>query len=542
MSTEIDSIDSNDIDAFYEFTNWIQTSGLWDGRLVTLETAPQFQKEVEARITALFLSLDEDSREFQEMATWLAWMGSTPENQSLIAHDIQHLKFESDQIPMMACSRKSNKNNAPKKKSAASRFWKKHKKVILIGAGVVTVVVVVVVVVVCSGGLAGTAVAGAGAGALDGLTSGSESPSESKPTTHFQPQLDYENTTVVEAPSIAFNDKEFTPETFAQNTQLTDANIAMNGTQFSNPQNIEVSPVVLSYGERIAMFEERRLEAERGQAARLTGREIGSGPYNNYADKAYKTSFTADFISPPPFKEIPLIGYPDQSTIHYHCGINNTFIDVYEGGSCLNQTFDKEFAVQSHWIHGDSLVKGLTMVQLQQISTVCEDIPILLPGSKFPQQAAKMVLAFSNIQKSINYEAENLGKIADLIIQRRNPRLKQAHVTFSNGGYVFCEALKRLTPEQGDTIVVITTGTTAIIDDHLACKVYNIIGDKDWPSIKLNGGMEKLLQPSEKAQIEILPQTETAKIIEGHYFMQPDYQNQVLKIVNEQIMKNYEIY
>lgn len=65
-------------------------------------------------------------------------------------------------------------------------------------------------------------------------------------------------------------------------------------------------------------------------------------------------------------------------------------------------------------------------------------------------------------------------------------------MTFSNGGYVFREALKRLSSDERTTIIVITTGTTAIIHDDLACEIYNVVGDKDRPSITSIGGVSAI--------------------------------------------------
>jgi len=145
MGTEIDSIDSMDSDTLFIYANWLQNTGLWDGRHVTLEDAPEFQKEVEDRIAELFFSFDEENREFQELAARLAWLGTSSENQSLLAKDIQALNFTPNRWLLVACSSRSSKH-----KSGLSKFWKKYKKEILIGLGVLTVVTVVVVVAVCS--------------------------------------------------------------------------------------------------------------------------------------------------------------------------------------------------------------------------------------------------------------------------------------------------------------------------------------------------------------------------------------------------------
>jgi hypothetical protein len=128
------------------------------------------------------------------------------------------------------------------------------------------------------------------------------------------------------------------------------------------------------------------------------------------------------------------------------------------------------------------------------------------------------------------------------LLQKNNPNLKQVHVTFSNGGHVFKEALKRLPAEYQNTIIVIPVGTTAIIDDNLACKVYNVIGDKDWPSRVCNGGESGIESAKERATVEIIEQNETDGVLGGHYFKQPEYQDKISRIINEKIANKYEIY
>ena len=155
---------------------------------------------------------------------------------------------------------------------------------------------------------------------------------------------------------------------------------------------------------------------------------------------------------------------------------------------------------------------------------------------------AKIVIEASKIQESIDYVTENFSRLADEIIQKKNPNLKQVHIPFSNAGHVSKEALKRLTPEQRDTIIIIPLGTTAIIEDNLACKVFNVIGDKDLASIRCNGGLDKIKQQSKNASVEIIPQEQTQFGVGGHYFIQPDYQDEIKRIINNNIKGVYEIY
>ena len=157
-------------------------------------------------------------------------------------------------------------------------------------------------------------------------------------------------------------------------------------------------------------------------------------------------------------------------------------------------------------------------------------------------KATDLLIESSFLQRSISYEVAALSQKAQEILEKNNPNLKQVHITFSNGGYVLREALKQLPPEYRDTIIVITTGTTAIIDADAAHKVYNIIGKKDWPSIECNGGKKGIAKAREKAIIRLIPQKQVDPVIGGHYFMQSDYQIEVNDVVSEDICVSYEIY
>jgi hypothetical protein len=242
-----------------------------------------------------------------------------------------------------------------------------------------------------------------------------------------------------------------------------------------------------------------------------TAKMPNGGSKNNYASKA--GHFFDGFQSPPPFQVIPLIGNQSQSTINYHCGIGNSVKEIIEGGTCLFRTLDKEFAVQPHLLHSPSVGKGLGFVALEQIEKNQAKVRELQQGFTFGENDTlrwpKIVLDNSNIQKSIDFTVENLSKIAQNILEQNNPNLKQLHVTFSNGGYIFNEALKHLPPEYRETIIVVTTGTTAIIDRDLAHKVINIIGDKDKGSQISNGGLKGIEKAKERTFVEIIPQVET---------------------------------
>ena len=247
----------------------------------------------------------------------------------------------------------------------------------------------------------------------------------------------------------------------------------------------------------------------------------------------------------PPIREIPPLGFPNQKTIHFHCGISNTISSIVEGAFQLHTSLDQTFAIQPHLIHPRSLSKGLALVGLEKYASAAQEIASdlhadHLPGGRLP--LSKLLLERTIIQRSIEYEIAHLSSIAQEILAIGNPNLKQVHVTFSNGGYVFREALLQLPPQYRDTIIVITAGTTAIIENGLAHTVYNIIGDKDRASQLCNGGMAQIEKAKCKAIIQIITQSETQGLLGGHYFMQSDYQDKISKYIKNQVKRNYEIH
>ena len=153
-----------------------------------------------------------------------------------------------------------------------------------------------------------------------------------------------------------------------------------------------------------------------------------------------------------------------------------------------------------------------------------------------------MTLKLSEVEKAILYEMENLSGIAQKILEENNPRLKQVHVAFSNGGHVLNVAIQRLPKEYRDTIIVITVGTTKIIDRDTAHKAYNIIGKKDLACRLSNGGKKGIKAAKQNASVVVIPQEETQGLIGGHYFSQPEYQETILKIFERCIADFYEIY
>lgn len=245
-----------------------------------------------------------------------------------------------------------------------------------------------------------------------------------------------------------------------------------------------------------------------------------------------------------PICEIPLLGYPDQRTVHFHCGIANNYASVVEGGLCLSAYLNREFAIQPYLVHSKSIIQGGAFVALEKFEENVESIVGGVVGSNVLDyiQAPKIILENSLIQRSIDFEVATLSDIAKNIIKRGDPNLKQVHVTFSNGGYVFNEALKQLSSEYQETIVVITAGTTTIIENYLACKVYNIIGDKDNASQTCIGGAVGIDLAKARANIQIVPQNETQSVVEGHYFIQGDYQQKISEIMESEILRVYEVY
>jgi len=287
----------------------------------------------------------------------------------------------------------------------------------------------------------------------------------------------------------------------------------------------------------LAMIDDRNYLATMQVVEKLFPKgEISGGMIDNYASSL---SFQKPTV---PFQDVPLLGRPDQSTIHFHSGISNNFSSIVGGGLYLKKSLDNQFAVQPHLVHSNSIVSGLTFVGLEEIDARNKELASagIIPTLNL-FELATIILENSQIQRSIDYEVASLSQIAQNIIKTNKPNLKQLHVTFSNGGYIFNEALKQLPPEYQETIIVITTGTTAIIDKKLAHKVHNLIGDKDWPSLTVNGA-KAVEQAKEKGILEIIPQNETLWGIGGHYAIQPDYHDEVSNFAKKEIIGKYEIY
>lgn len=250
----------------------------------------------------------------------------------------------------------------------------------------------------------------------------------------------------------------------------------------------------------------------------------------------------------PPFTPQPLecLGDPNGSTIHFHCGINNSEETTGSSGACLRNSLDHQFSVQPHWIHQDNLVHGATMVGLEKLEKIGEEnqaLTPILPIVPLAGAAAGAILSHSAIQKSIDYEKELVSNMAKEILEQKNDKLKQVHIVFSNAGYVMNETIKQLPQEYKDTMIVIAVGPTTILNDDLGChKVYNIVGDKDWPSKLCNGGDKGLREAEQNADIKTIKQTETEPLVGGHYFVQQDYQKEIKKVMEDNVIGQYEIY
>jgi len=543
-------------------------------------------------VLGVFQSLVADTDEFNQLAICFARAGT--EDSSLLEKDIQQLTCTPEGVFL---------GGAGFCKSIA-KFWRKHKKEILIGAAILVVVVGVTAAIVCTAGVAGAAVGAAGGSAIKGLSDNLADKKENEPkqkeVTQDLPvaQLpQYTNLVadcaITSPPTLSLGDflssmpKEpiYLPGASINGTDIfAKTSLFSNKDYFQNPPIVGLTPPTqnitppFSQGYEMpdppeyfgfcdvieAHDENLRIERRKEQDA-----EWKRSHTDNYAASVYYGRATNKIDVPPLFRELPLIGEPDQGTVHVHCGIKNTGFTTCEGSMAVYHSLNKGFAVQPHWIHSDSLVHGLSMVLLEKIKAPETDLTPLpanlaIPAIRKVLESGEMafprieftsvfpsvkvselpgtILEMSDIQHSIDYEIATLSKIAQNIIKKGNPKLKQVHVTFSNGGYVFKEALKKLPPEYRETIIVITAGTTAIIDEHLACKAYNLIGDKDRPSQLTLGGLGAIEAAKSTADIRIIPQTETDGIIGGHYLLQPDYQDAIQHTIQEKITGTYEVY
>ncbi len=231
------------------------------------------------------------------------------------------------------------------------------------------------------------------------------------------------------------------------------------------------------------------------------------------------------------------VGDRDLGTIDYHCGINNCGSDVESAIASLYATLDESYAITGHWIHDNSLARGLSLVGSEKLCGR-RSIKTLMPGMAL---LAAVNLKCSYIEDVIEYEFKYISEKADKILKEGNPNLKQVHVSFSNASYSLSKALERLSAEQRSTVVLISVGPTKIIENDLAHHVYNVIGNKDYPSKLCNGYFKSVIE-RENANVRFIPQEQTKPFVFGHYFEQPDYQSMVELIISKEISGDYEIY
>ena len=556
------------LESGYSLLDFTKEAGIelptqWMDQEVALKELSDFADEIEARVCNVFEFSAHNLRELDELAIFLARIGV--ENEYLLERDIYQLSCFQDEVYIGGGLCKS-----------ISKFWRKHKKEIVIGIAVLSVVVAVTATIVCTAGTAGAAAGVAGGTAIKDLTddldkknkktdqktvkqehgkaslceNGDDSPSPPSSTLNLDTILSslYKKPnsiqgTFITDPSLVGNSGLFSNKEFYSNPPPLPTSVPGGASSFSQGHAMPDPPDYFdSFDTLESYYETLRIEKRKDAEVEWTRSHI-----DNYAASICYGRTTNKIDVPAPFKELPLIGAPDQGTVHFHCGINNSTFTALDGACRFRETLDKEFAVQSHLIHSDSLLHGLTMVALEKLNNpqityealhpmtaICPDVELaLLP---------KEILQKSDIQRSIDYEVATLSKIAKNIIAKNNPKLKQCHIAFSNAGYVFNEALKQLSPEYRETIIIITAGSTTIIDADLACKVYNLIGDKDWPSQTYHGGLGDIEKAKNRANIEIITQNETEGVVGGHYFLQPDYQDKIRETAKRELLNVYEIY
>ncbi len=535
MSIDLSSCDDDRL----SLTEWLR-----DDRVI------DFRKEMEKRITQFLFSQDSSSFQFQQIMIQLARMGSHFENQFLLERDIAQLNSP---FEIVLC-----KNQVLKWANKVGHFFDDHKAEIAVGLAICAAGVTLGIVTgyALSFKVGGVVVAGAN----------SIFQKEEKPNPRIPKNLPPLSARNIEIASKACLPKlELPPST--NELIVTKDGVWVQGQFFPTQETMNFPQANLEaiYGKEYISELYRRFDLPDPYAKSSTQeiplqdsfakenpsfvqhieeslREVRSPHYQgevfdpNYwstlqdVKKMFPQEDTLSSDRPnPPFVEVPRLGKPEQKTVHFHCGIANNFSSVVEGGLQLGKSLNQQFAIQPHLLHSNNLVEGLIFVGAEK-------------GLAVAGISTGVILQHSQIQKSIDYEVENLSRIAQDIIKQNNPKLKQVHVTFSNGGYVFKEALKQLPPEYRNTIIVVTAGTTSIIDDDLACKVYNIIGSEDWPSKLCNGGEAGIEAAKERATVRLIPQNETQAGIGGHYCTQPDYQDEVSEFIEGKIVGKYEIY
>lgn len=130
----IEAVEDTD---FFDYIDWVINTGLWDGRVVTLEEASDFYEETRWKLASLVFSEDFPIFQREKNMAALAFAGSL--DKALLSKDVQELHFFKEDLII---------------KTGLGKFWKKHKKEILIGIGVAALITVIVVITACSVGAA----------------------------------------------------------------------------------------------------------------------------------------------------------------------------------------------------------------------------------------------------------------------------------------------------------------------------------------------------------------------------------------------------
>lgn len=227
------------------------------------------------------------------------------------------------------------------------------------------------------------------------------------------------------------------------------------------------------------------------------------------------------------------IGDPSRGMIQIGCGIGNTPQSVFSGAFTLYKGLDRSFAVQGLHLHSSNLIFGFLNVGAEKM------LAPYYSGShpSLELRAFKKVFdTTSHVPKSIDFLTQRLTAAAEDILSKNNNRLKQVHIAFSNGAYVYQQALENLTPKQRDTMIVMGVGGTTILNQNLAHRVYNFVGTKDYASQLCNGFKRS------QRKAAVVPQKDFSWGTGGHYFEQPQYIEKIVDTINEQIKGNYEIY
>ena len=230
------------------------------------------------------------------------------------------------------------------------------------------------------------------------------------------------------------------------------------------------------------------------------------------------------------------IGAPNEGRVNYFCGIGNSREDVTRAQLVLYEILGGKYAIDAHWIHNPNLLYGLSLVLSEKLAkNQCLSI--------FPGLSCLSIpyLNRSHMKDVINYQVNLLTKNAKEILSQNNPRLKQVHVLFSNGTYPFREALLTIPQNYRDTVIVLSAGPTTLIENELAHRVFNMIGEKDWPS-RMCTGLFKSFIDRKGFKVEFIEQNETKLGVFGHYFEQAQYQKKIADRINKNIRGVYEIY